>query len=94
MLLQEYEKPIYNPDPDTGHSPLPTTEMARAEIQEMIEVELSGSVDEVICELLAEMMTVMIPQVLSKAFQDQSETRSITGNIVDSAVARSIERTR
>lgn len=38
------------------------------------------------------MMTVMIPQKLRESLQDWVETRSIMGNIVDSAIVNWIER--
>lgn len=58
----------------------------------MIQMEVSSHVDEVTGDLLVDMMTAQITRVLSKSFQDRSETCSIMGNIIDIALARSIER--
>lgn len=88
VIPQEYEEHTYKPDPDAEHDPLPTTKMVRAEIEEMIEVEVSRCVDEVIGERLAEMMTAMIPLVFNEHFHGRLETGSIMGNIVDGALAK------
>lgn len=58
----------------------------------MIEAGVSCRVDKVICERLAEMMSAVISWMLSESFQDLLETYSIIGNVVDSALARSVER--
>lgn len=54
-------------------------------------MEVSRCMYEVIGDRLADLMTAMIPQVLSKSSQDRSEAHSITENTVDSAITSSIE---
>lgn len=68
--------------------------MAKAEMEKMIGLEELRLVDEVICERLGEIVTVMIPWVLNESFQDYLEARSIMGNNFDSALVRSIKRRR
>lgn len=68
------------------------TGMARVEIGDKMQVEVLYCVDEVINKLLAKVNTATIHHVLSESFQDRSETPWIMGNIVDRALARSIER--
>lgn len=92
VLLQEYDEPTYRMDPNAEQNPLLKTGMACAELEGMIEVEVSRRVDDVIHKPLAEMMTATIPRVTSKSFQDQSKTRLVMGSVLGNALARFIER--
>lgn len=62
VLLHDYEELTYKPYPDAKQDPLPTTGMGRAKMEEMIEVKVLRSVDEIIGEHLTQMMTAMIPR--------------------------------
>lgn len=59
-LPLETEEPTYIPDHDAEHHPLPTMEMIRAEMQDMIEKEVWRPVGAVVNKCLDEMMTVII----------------------------------
>lgn len=48
VLQNIYEEPTYKQDPNAEHNPLPTTEIVRAGIEEMIEEKVSHRVDEII----------------------------------------------
>lgn len=74
-------KEIRRTDIETGsrpeHDPLSTMGMAPTEIKEMMKAEVLRHVDEFIHERLAEMVTTMIPSVLSESLQDRLEACSI-----------------
>lgn len=57
-------------------------------------MEVLCHVEEIIDEVLAKVMTAIVPRMHSESFQAQSETFSVMGNIVDSVLARSIESGR